>query len=113
MRLFRRRNDDATEPTSGSAPGASDDADVARADRDPSGDWMTLPPVATVSTPMPTTFRVQTLSDILTSHQDSRVSGSLGHAVSADAPSGAVHGLASSVASSSATVGHGNLELRE
>lgn len=78
---------DETQPSS-----ASDD-DVIRQERPSTGDWMTLPPMAT-NVPIPTTFRVQTLPEILTTHQSPRLSGSLGHAVSAQAPSGTVSGLA-------------------
>lgn len=126
MRLFRRRNDDATPDPEGPASvapaptsGANADDGVARAPRQPTGDWMTLPPLAPSFPAMPTTFRVQTLPEILTSHTDTRLSGSLGHAVSADAPSGSIGNLTSPAASMShaGDVSHGSamgeLPLRE
>lgn len=99
----RRRNADepTPEPDAGeSASPTAGEADVARPERVPTGDWMTVPPVRTSMSPaMPTTFRVQTLPAILTSHQDTRLSSSLGHAVSSDAPSGVIGGLASATSS--------------
>ena len=62
---------------------------------------------------MPTTFRVQTLPEILTSHRDTRMSSSLGHAVSSDGPSGTVGGLTSHAGDVSHGSGMGSLELRE
>ena len=101
---FGRRRD-ADEPTpepdaAESASPAAGEADVARPERVPTGDWMTMPPVRTSMAPaMPTTFRVQTLPEILTSHHDTRLSSSLGHAVSSDAPSGVIGGLARATSS--------------
>lgn len=101
---FGRRRD-ADEPTpepdaADSASPTAGEADVARPERVPTGDWMTVPPVRTSMAPaMPTTFRVQTLPEILTSHQDTRLSSSLGHAVSSDAPSGVIGGLARATSS--------------
>lgn len=98
----RRDADEPTpEPDAGeSASPTTGEADVARPERVPTGDWMTVPPVRTSMVPaMPTTFRVQTLPEILTSHQDSRLSTSLGHAVSSDAPSGVIGGLARATSS--------------
>jgi hypothetical protein len=111
VRLFRRRNEEP-EPE---APDVAEqsDVDVARQERPRTGDWMTMPPMATATKPMPTSFRVQTLPEILSSHQDTRLSSSLGHAVSADAPSGSIEGLASATGTVSATAGHGDLLLRE
>jgi hypothetical protein len=114
----RRRDGDEPPPEAAASEPASPsagDADVARQERVPTGDWMTVPPVRTAMAPaMPTTFRVQRLPEILTSHQDSRLSGSLGHAVSAEAPSGTIGGLATAAGSvSSAPAGSAALsELR-
>ena len=125
MRLFRRKQDqddappDPEGPASG-APAAGADDDVARQPKQPTGDWMTLPPLAPSFAPMPTTFRVQTLPEILTSHADTRLSSSLGHAVSPDAPSGSVGGLATAHAAAVPHAGDisrssslGELPLRE
>ena len=128
MRLFRRRDENAaataTPDPEGPAIGASADGGddgVVRPPKQPTGDWMTMAPMAPSFAPtMPTTFRVQTLPEILTSHRDTRLSSSLGHAVSADAPSGTVSGLASNAGgdmSHAGDVSHGagmgSLELRE
>ncbi len=117
---FRRNRD---EPSPDAAPSAdastasplSGEADVARAERAPTGDWMTMPTVRTAIAPMPTTFRVQTLPEILTSHHDTRLSGSLGHAVSAEGPSGTIEGLTSAAGSNPTAPGRGNADrpLRE
>ena len=119
MRLFRRKQEqddvdtpDLEGPASG-APAASADDGVARPERQPTGDWMTLPPIAPSFSAMPTTFRVQTLPEILTSHADTRLSSSLGHAVSAEAPSGSIGGLATHAGDVSRTGGLGELPLRE
>lgn len=114
---FGRRRDADTAPEPAVAESASPstgEADVARPERQPTGDWMTLPPVRTTAAPtMPPTFRVQRLPEILTSHQDTRLSGSLGHAVSPDAPSGTIGGLAEAAGSVSHFEGRGTPELRE
>lgn len=103
MAWFRRnKKDEDTAPPEATAPkgegdmgapGRTDDTDVIRQERPSTGDWMAMPAMATTG-PIQPTFRVQTLPDILTSHHSPAVSGSLGHAVSADAPSGTVSGLA-------------------
>lgn len=123
MRLFRRRDNDAADSPGpeGPATGAPDgEGDVVRQPKQPTGDWMTMPPMAPSFPSMPTTFRVQTLPEILTSHHDTRLSGSLGHAVSPDGPSGSISGLASrpgdGLAHSgdiSRSAGMGELLLRE
>lgn len=102
---FRRRRDEPEETASAPGPASppAGEADVARLERPATGDWMTLPAVRTAaSATMPTTFRVQTLPEILTSHHDTRLSGSLGHAVSAEAPSGTIAGLAATAGSHAA-----------
>lgn len=123
MRLFRRRDHeaaatpDAEGPAIGAPAAGTDDGiddGVARASKQPTGDWMTVAPMTPSFSPsMPTTFRVQTLPEILTSHRDTRLSSSLGHAVSSDAPSGSVGGLATHAGDVSHSSGMGSLELRE
>ncbi|HUP86637.1 MAG TPA: hypothetical protein VM143_13295 [Acidimicrobiales bacterium] len=123
MRLFRRRDEDDTPGPAGSAtvaPGTGSvsasavDDGVARPPKERTGDWMTLPPLAPSFSSMPTTFRVQRLPEILTSHVDPRLSGgSLGHAVSADGPSGSIGGLATHTGDISSSAGMGELPLRE
>lgn len=115
---FGRRRDNAGAAPEPGAPDpvspSSGEADVARPERTPTGDWMTLAPVATaMSQPMPTTFRVQRLAEILTSHQDTRLSGSLGHQVSVDAPSGTIGGLAEAAGSVSYEGSRAPSELRD
>ena len=112
MRLFRRRQDaPPPTPVAPEAP-APDGEDVARPDKAPVGDWMTVPPMPATVRPMAPTFRVQTLPEILTSHHSVRLSGSLGHSVSPEAPSGSVQGLAVTNPGVQAVAGHGELPLR-
>lgn len=112
MRLFRRRQDAPPPPPETPAVPAPDGEEVARPEKAPVGDWMTVPPMPATVRPMPPTFRVQTLPAILTSHQSVRLSGNLGHSVSPEAPSGSVRGLAVTNPGVHAVAGHGELPLR-
>jgi hypothetical protein len=108
---FRRRADSGSDGPEADAP--DDDGDVIRQERSPVGDWMTMAPLAPTFGAMAPSFRVQTLAEIMPSHQSPRLSGEMGHSVSASAPSGLVDGLAVSTGAVAATGGHGDLPLRE
>ena len=106
MAWFRRkRDDDAVDdnaavdeaaPSTVSPSGASDD--VVRASRSQAGDWMAMPPMPVTVGPPPSTFRVQRVSEIMTTRRPMAFMGQLGHQVSSSAPSGHVDGLATTVA---------------
>lgn len=97
MAWFRRKRDDAPdvdEPT----PARADDGDVVRATRSQAGDWMAMPPIHTTVGPPPSTFKVQRVSEIMTTRRPMAFMGQLGHQVSSSAPSGHVEGLTTTVA---------------
>ena len=96
--FWRKRDEEAPDvgpPVAAEAP--SEDDGVARSDAPAAGDWMAMPPMPRAVKPMPPSFHVQTISEFAPSYKSFRVSGSLGHSVSPDAPIGAVQGLATAV----------------
>ncbi|MEA3076824.1 MAG: hypothetical protein QOF60_1732, partial [Actinomycetota bacterium] len=109
MAWFRR----GAESPSPAEAAPEDDGDLIRQERAPVGDWMTMAPMAPTFGAMPPSFRVQTVAEIMPSHQSPRLSGEMGHSVSASAPSGLVDGLAVSTGAVAATGGHDDLPLRE
>lgn len=101
MAWFRRKHDDESgDEAPAEAPPAAPErsaGDVVRAERSRPGDWMALPPIHTTVGPPPSTFRVQRVSEIMTTRRPTAFLGQLGHQVSSSAPSGHVEGLTTTV----------------
>ena len=97
MAWFRRKRDDAPDVEE-AAPAQADAGDVVRASRSQAGDWMAMPPIHTTVGPPPSTFKVQRVSEIMTTRRPMAFMGQLGHQVSSSAPSGHVEGLTTTVA---------------
>src|SRR5438552_1210181 len=92
MGLFRRRH----ESESSSGPAATPSA-AAAVQRAPEGAWETAPAMQRTIGPAPTTFRTATVNSIMPTHQNPSLSGSMGHNVSDDGPSGFVDGLTTTI----------------
>ena len=91
---FRRRPEASPEP-SAPAPAAAGGSAV---QREPANGWATVGTnVQRAIVPMPLTYLSSGVSEIMPTHHDPTISGSMSHAVSADAPSGVVSGLATTV----------------
>lgn len=91
---FRRRRDtdEATTPASAEAP-----SDVVARATPATEAWRTAPPIQPTIGPAPHTYRTDDIGEILTSWNSPRLSGEMGHQVSADAPSGVLHDMATTV----------------
>ncbi|MGI8793546.1 MAG: hypothetical protein ACR2H3_10265 [Acidimicrobiales bacterium] len=94
MWLFRRRdkNEDTPSPTADSSRAA--EATIPPPPRDA---WRTAAPIQRTIGPAPHTYRTDDIGDILTSWHSPTLSGELGHQVSAEAPSGTLHGMATAI----------------
>lgn len=59
--------------------------------------WRTLPPIQRTVGPAPHTYRTDDIGEIMSSWDSPRLSGELGHQVSASAPAGVLHDMATVV----------------